>query len=311
VQASAVSFRSDAELNRDNCVSDNHLFDLGKIYPSAVGIWLGQSCRTQIAHNHIHDLNYTAISVGWTWGYAPQHCEENLIEYNHLHNVGRGMLSDLAAIYTLGVQPGTVIRNNLIHDVSCFGYGAGGIYLDEGSSDILVERNVVYNTGTAALMQNYGRTNTVRNNIFALSQDCHLLMAIREDHLSLILERNIVYWDQGILFAGNWSIGSNAPPAGTDSPSHQQHPDTGGRHFLADYNTYYRVRPGSPSFAGASFEQWKQRGNDVHSILADPEFVAVHLRNFALRPGSPALKQGFEPVDLSTVGPRPGRLPNE
>jgi len=164
---------------------------------------------------------------------------------------------------------------------------------------------------SSALMQNYGRTNTVRNNLFALSQDCHLLMAIREDHLSLILERNIVYWDQGILFAGNWSIGSNAPPAGTDSPSHQQHPDTGCRHFLADYNTYYRVRPGSPSFAGASFEQWKQRGNDVHSILADPEFVAVHLRNFALRPSSPALKQGFEPVDLSTVGPRPGRLPNE
>jgi hypothetical protein len=311
VQSSSVVFKDEIELNGDNLVSDNHIFDLGKIYPSAVGIWMGQSINSKISHNHIHDLNYTAISVGWTWGYAPQQCQNNSIEYNHLHDIGRGMLSDLGAIYTLGVQPGTVIRNNLIHDVSCFAYGAGGIYLDEGSSDILLEHNVVYGTETAALMQNYGRNNTIRNNIFALSKDCHLLLGIREDHLSLVFERNIVYWDQGILFAGNWSVTETTPPCGVDSTSYQQHPDTGCRHFRADFNTYYRVRSGSPAFAGASFEQWKQRGCDVHSIIADPDFVAVHLYNFALRPGSPALKQGFQPIDLSTVGPRPGRLPNE
>ena len=130
-------------MNSDKLFSDNHIFDLGKIYPSAVGIWMGQSINSKISHNHIHDLNYTAISVGWTWGYAPQQCHHHIIEHNHLHDIGRGMLSDLGAIYALGVQPGTVIRNNLIHDVSCLAYGVGGIYLDEGSSDILLEHNVV------------------------------------------------------------------------------------------------------------------------------------------------------------------------
>ena len=304
-------YKDEAELNSDNLVSDNHLFDLGKVYPSAVGVWMGQSVNSTISHNHIHDLNYSAISVGWTWGYGPQQCHRNTIEYNHLHDIGRGMLSDLGAIYTLGVQPGTVIRNNLIHDVSCFGYGAGGIYLDEGSSDILIENNVVYRTETASLMQNYGRNNTVRNNIFALGKDCQFILGLREDHVSLVLERNIVYWDEGILFAGNWSGTSTTPPCGEDSTASRQHPDTGCRHFQAGRNTYYRVRTGSPAFAGASFEQWKERGNDAGSVIADPEFVAVHLFNFALRPGSPALKNGFQPIDLSTVGPRPGRLPNQ
>jgi hypothetical protein len=272
---------------------------------------MGQSNNSKVSHNHIHDLNYTAISVGWNWGYGAQQCHHNTIEYNHLHDIGRGMLSDLGAIYTLGVQPGTVIRNNLIHDVTCFGYGAGGIYLDEGSSNILVENNVVYRTETASLMQNYGRDNRVRNNIFALGKECQFLLGLREDHNSLTLERNIVYWDEGILYAGNWSVTKTSPACAVDSTSDARHSETGCRHFRADNNVYYRARSGSPTFAGTSFKQWKERGNDVNSILANPEFVAIHLYNFALRPGSPALKKGFQPIDLSTAGPRPGRLPDD
>ena len=44
----------------------------GLVYAPAVGVWVLQSGRNQIVHNHIHDLFYTAISVGWTWGYGRQ-----------------------------------------------------------------------------------------------------------------------------------------------------------------------------------------------------------------------------------------------
>ena len=64
-------------------------------------------------------------------------------EFNHLYNIGQGVLSDMGAIYTLGVQAGTVIRNNLIHDVNSFTYGGWGIYPDEGSSDMVIENNIV------------------------------------------------------------------------------------------------------------------------------------------------------------------------
>ena len=51
------------------------------------------------------------------------HSKGNTIEFNQLHHIGKDTLSDMGAISTLGVQPGTVIRNNLIHDVEAFTYG--------------------------------------------------------------------------------------------------------------------------------------------------------------------------------------------
>jgi hypothetical protein len=34
-------------------------------------------------------------------------------------------------------------------------------------------------------------------------------------------------------------------------------------------------------------------------------FAGAASYNFALRPDSPALKLGFKPIDMTTVGPRP------
>ena len=58
---------NEADLSFENIVSDNDIHNLGLVYPSAVGIRVGQSSRNTILQNHVHDLFYTAISVGWTW----------------------------------------------------------------------------------------------------------------------------------------------------------------------------------------------------------------------------------------------------
>ena len=75
---------------------------LGRVNAPAIGVLILQSGTNRVAHNHIHDLYYTAISVGWNWGYQETPCRENIIEFNHLHNIGQGMLSDMGAVYTLG-----------------------------------------------------------------------------------------------------------------------------------------------------------------------------------------------------------------
>ena len=80
-----------------------------------------------------------------------------------------------------------------------------GIYLDEGSSDMIISNNVVYNSGWGALFQHYGANNTIINNVFARASlivsrqagdpapdaDVHVQRA--EDHISWTYTRNIVY----------------------------------------------------------------------------------------------------------------------
>ncbi len=274
------------ERNFGHSVTDNHMHQLGRIFPSAVGVLVLQSGQNQISHNHIHDLYYTAISVGWNWGYQETPCRENAIEFNHLHDIGQGMVSDMGAIYTLGIQKGTVVRNNLIHDVNSFSYGGWGLYPDEGSSEILFESNVVYRCKSAGFHQHYGRENIVRNNIFAFGKEHQLMRTREEAHSSFTFTNNIVYFDAGELLGSNWS----------------------NENYVMDGNIYFDARAGSAtnslSFSGHSLEKWRARGHDQHSIIADPLFENAAGLDFRLKKNSPAFSLSFHPINLDAIGPR-------
>jgi parallel beta-helix repeat protein len=267
-------------------VSENYIHNIGIVYPAAVGVWIGQSGGNTVAHNEISDTYYTAISLGWTWGYGPTAAHDNRIEFNNLYNIGRGMLGDMACIYSLGIQPGTVERNNLCHDVTRYAYGGWGIYTDEGSSQIVIENNIVYRTQDAGFYQNYGRENIVRNNIFALGQEAQLQRRRQEAHLSFTFEHNIVYWNQGKLFQDIWKKG----PLFYDDQLH------------LDYNLYWQASGQPIQFVKESLAEWQKRGQDVHSLVADPLFVDPEHGDFTLKPGSPAAKIGFQPIDMSQMG---------
>jgi len=274
--------------NHSHIITDNHIHHVGEVYAPAVGLLIMQSGTNRVAHNHIHDLYYTAISVGWTWGYRESPCRANIIEFNHLHDIGKFRLSDMGGIYTLGPQSGTVLRNNLIHDVNSFTYGGWGLYTDEGSSGIVLENNIVYRCKSAGFHQHYGRENVLRNNIFAFGKEHQLMRSREEAHTSFSFTNNIVYFNSGDLLGSSWA----------------------NDHYVIDHNFYFDTRHslslprGEGAFAGVSLEQWRQRGHDVHSIIADPLFVAPEKFDFRLRPNSPALELGFKPIDIRTVGIR-------
>jgi len=284
-----------------NQIVDNHIGPYGEEYPSAVGVLMMNAESNHVAHNEIHGGWYTGVSVGWAWGYQRSISRDNVVEKNHIHNIGQGLLSDMGGIYTLGISPGTVLRGNLIHDVESHHYGGWGIYNDEGSSHILIEDNVVYGTKFAAYNIHYAKEITVRNNIFALGRLQQLSRSRMEPHKSCFLERNIVYWREGHLFDTNWKdepygfyIGPGRDSYSLDST------------FDADYNLYFNPDLAAEvvDFNGRTWEQWKQAGKDKHSLYADPLFVDPDGGDFTLRPESPAFGLGFEAIDLSDVGPR-------
>ena len=257
----------------------------------------------RIVHNLIHDGWYTGVSVGWSWGYQPSVSIDNMVAFNHIHTIGQGLLSDMGGIYTLGDSPGTILRNNLIHDVDAHGYGGWGIYNDEGSTHILVENNIVYNTKFAGYDIHYAKEIMVRNNIFALGMLQQLNRTRMEDHISMFFENNIVYWKQGELYSDNWRDKTYAYYVNPNTPTKV---DTMRTTFVTDWNVYYNpnLPVDSIKFAGDSWKEWHKRGKDVHSIYADPMFADPAHYNFTLKPGSPAFSLGFKQIDMSSVGPR-------
>lgn len=281
---------TDAEVARDNEISDCHIHDGGLIFHSAIGVWIGQSPGNKLLHNHVHDFFYSGISIGWTWGYGQALATNNTVEWNHIHHIGRRsngdgpILSDMGGIYTLGRHTGTVVRNNLWHDFAAFRYGGWGIYFDEGTAGLLCENNLVYRSTHGGFHQHYGRDNIVRNNIFAYARDWQVQRTRAEAHRSFTFEHNIVLWNQGKLLDGNFS--------GTPE------------NYAFDSNLYWREGGGEVRFDKWSLEQWQQRGQDTNGLIADPLFANPAQDDFTLKPGSPAFTLGFKPINLKGVGVR-------
>ena len=145
----------------ENCLVE----DCGKQFFGAVGIWCGLTAETTIKNNKIFNLPYSGVSVGWMWSPVPTPCRNNTIEGNHIHHI-MNILSDGGGIYMLGLQPGSIIRNNHIHDVQINAGRAesNGMFLDEGITDVIVEDNLIYNIAKSPLRFHKATTNLVKNN---------------------------------------------------------------------------------------------------------------------------------------------------
>jgi len=288
---------------KENVIINSEISYYGLNYSSAVGILLQNSYGNKIVQNHIHHGFYTGVSVGWVWGYTRSIARDNIVERNHIHHIGQGLLSDMGAVYTLGPSPGTVIRNNLIHDIDAHKYGGWGIYNDEGSTGILVENNIVYNTKFAGYDMHFGKDITIRNNIFAFGRLDQLNRSLSENHISLYFENNIVYWKEGKLFNGDWNDREYLyyrTPFNAGKGEWLEYTRT----FESNWNIFYNpdIKVEDVDFYnGNTFEDWRKRGHDMNSIYADPMFFNPDNYDFRLKAESPALQRGFIPIDMSGV----------
>ncbi|MCL2743052.1 MAG: right-handed parallel beta-helix repeat-containing protein, partial [Planctomycetaceae bacterium] len=285
----STSGLTERNLVENNIIRNGGQFDLG-----GIGVWLGHTSHNKVLHNDISEFFYTGVSVGWQWGYQPSRSNHNAIEFNHIHHLGHWVLSDMGGVYSLGVSPGTTISNNVMHDIYAYSYGGWGLYTDEGSTDIVLENNLVYRVKTGTFHQHYGKENKVRNNILAYSLTDQIQRSRIEEHISFFLENNIIIWEEGVLFGHPWT---------NDYLSRWGDKKVGIKNNLywnpkADWNHAF---PGKEGLI--SFDKWKEiSGHDEGSLIADPKFKDPRNGDFTLPDDSPAFKVGFKRFDYSKAG---------
>jgi len=259
-------------------VTDCHISYYGRIYNNSIGVLITHATDCDITYNEIHDGWYTAVSVGWNWGYTNNPTNNSQIKNNLIYNIGNGWLSDMGGIYTLGIQPDTVISGNIIHNVGCYegstGYGGWGIYLDEGSSNITVEKNLVYDCSSNSLHQHYGKDNMIRNNIFAFSDDGQVLITRKEDHNSLYLYNNILVSEDEAMYKTavkkDW--------------------------FTDNNNIYWDYVNEKKIFSDSNISVKKMQNNGYYNnaLISDPCFRDAENRDFKINPDSPVFETNFE-----------------
>lgn len=274
---------ANSKFETSNTIVENNIITRGGFeLPTGIGVTVFHSGSNSISHNEISYFYYSGVSVGWVWGYRNSVAKNNKIIYNHIHHLGFSQLSDLGGIYTLGPSPGTEISNNVIHDVFSNDFRGWGIYLDEGSSDILIENNLVYNCKSAGFHQHYGKNNIVRNNIFANQVNSQLEVSRKEEHNSFTFTNNIVYFTTGKLSdRTGWDIAN----------------------FIADKNIYWNPRQQDVKFYNSSITQWKNKNKkDIHSYVMDPLFRNPEAKDFTFKSTTNISKINFKPFDYRKAG---------
>ena len=278
-----------------NTISYNSIYYCGQVFPGSVGIYIEDGGGI-ISHNLIHDIPHSGISTKVSA--SPEGARRNqeqalIIEFNEIYKVMQ-KLNGGAGIFVQ--DSNIIIRNNLVYDVVARAGGAPGwgISLETRTRNTLVENNLIRGTIVGLNIESSNRNNLIINNIFVASEDA--MVSINNDTdqqiLDVRLTGNIFYFGNTDAYIYHIS-GDKFMPAESDN------------------NVFwnpYRCLLLSPSIFGVRdvdyIADWRKKGFDKHSLVADPKFVQEQNKNYELKNGSPAFKAGFKPFNISNVGLR-------
>ena len=278
-------FANEYELIEDAVVKNNTVKNFGEVYQSSVGIIVKIARDTRIVHNEVRNGTYCGISLGWFWDVRDSDAVNNLVAQNEISHVMQE-LHDCGGIYTLGKQPGTQIRDNIIHDIQktplhWTGTHLRGIYTDQGTSEITIKNNLVYRTGDPINLHR-SFDNIVENNLFLKSDWTAARWAGENKTVpfaSTLPDGNIVRRN---LFVCDTVSERLIKVVDIHSLNH------------SDNNLFYcyMMGPGDPRW---NYAWWvNNTGFEQNSIVADPLFVDWANDDFRLRQNSPAFAIGFQ-----------------
>ena len=321
----------------NNYADNNYIHHTGVFYKEGVGISMA-GVGIRASHNLIHDLPRMAIrfsgnnlvieynhmrhlnletedtGVVYTGGRDWISSRGSVIRYNYMHDsIG------------FGQENGKWVSPHF----------SWGVYLDDNTGGVDVIGNIVVRAYRGLIHLHNGRDNLVENNIFVdgkLQQaefdgwtaDSHYW----KDHFPTMVKgydmvkdspawkgmRNIsttpeqAVLPNGQIMSGNVfrrNIVYFEEPSAKLFSSRNLPVD----HNLWDENLYWHAGGGPLKIAlggklgEVDLDGWRAKGADVHSVVADPRFVDAAKGDFRLRPDSPALKLGFQPIPVEKIGP--------
>ncbi len=134
----------------NNRVTNNVFSSCGVEYTCCPCVVAPFASNLEIDHNHAYNHGYVPIHIGWGWTVALQATNPRSNYYVHDNDIHDHMqaLQDGGGIYCNSVIPGLRVARNTIHSqiwATPQNYPPGGIYLDDGSNNELVQNNCVFN----------------------------------------------------------------------------------------------------------------------------------------------------------------------
>lgn len=316
------------DVNKKNLVFNNHIHNVGEIYWHSPGIFLWQSGENRVANNLVHHTDYTAMILSGFMSHffmrngreltptirehelthLPKevsrqealpylHTHDNMIEYNEIHH-SMLRLGDGNAIYIRGAGEGNIIGRNHIHHMVGETRMQAAIRTDGGQTGTLITENLIYKCTAQGIILKLD--NDVENNIVAdiIAPPRGHYLSVREGPLTGSIQRNIFY---STSETGEF-INQLSPRKEGSNKDHRGRLLARIRDANTDYNIYFCKS--KPKKGKAVVEKNQKHGVDLHSRAVDPNFVDPENGDFRLKPDSPALKMGFDPIDFSKMGLR-------
>lgn len=275
-------------------VHDNLMYDLGLVGKQTAGVFISMAESITVSHNTIFRIPRAAICINdGTWG-------GHLIEHNDAFDTvretgdhgpfnswGRDRHWETPGSFGISSDPARAKARSRLDNwkpteirFNRFAHSKGhswGIDLDDGTSNYRVHHNLCLGMGVK-LREGFYRT--VENNVIVNGfGGFHVWYDDCED----VIRRNLFVGDKPYRF-----IRANPENA-----------------RLFDDNLFWNDgRPITVTGLGKpmGIAEWRGRGFDVHSVVADPGFVDAANGDYRVREGSPALELGFRNFAMDRFG---------
>jgi hypothetical protein len=322
---------TDANVFQSATIQNNLMQGFGRKFVGGAGIanLLGHDVST--IHNDVTDGYNEGIMVCFpSFSSSCQGTSNSsggfnqTVTYNHIWNLGQGLLNDFGAIYLATYNAtGDVVANNKIHDLTdsssqdSDGYGGNGFYIDRGGPIQLIN-NLVYRTDNALNITmgppSPGQTIAVGNNIFAYTRKSiiNTYACAKAGYDQFSISSNIFLQDRTSVSVPSSNLQNGATYLGNPTASAQNFATNDYWNTSETFSTDSKAFNSEPSTCNNktyyTFPSWQSLGEDIGSLSVNPGFTAPTYPsdNYTFASSPPNI--GFVPFNTSGTCPScPGR----